>query len=245
MRLASADALLRSELAEPGTTPGGEFRVNHLFRPDLDGGLQAYLVRSHSPAATVGIHFHVVDQFQLFVEGGGTFQRHAVAPVTLHYTDAHTTYGPIIAGENGLSFMVLRREPDGGANYMPGARDRRERRPPRSVSKLVPAIDGASGSAVLVADDPDGLAGGVIELAPGGELFAAWSGAERGAGQYLVVLEGSLLADAVELAPLSCVWLDAGEEPVGIFAGRGGCSVALLRFPLARAHGGAASTEDH
>src|SRR3954451_8876249 len=124
----------RPELGEKGTTPSGEFRVFNVFVPELDDDPQAYLVRSHSEHATVGSHFHEHPQFQVFVEGDATFQRHHVAPVNVHFTDAYSVYGPIVAGDDGLSFFVLRPELDAGARYMPGSRELLVRKGRRNLS---------------------------------------------------------------------------------------------------------------
>src|SRR3954470_14747220 len=50
-------------------------------------------------------HFHIVDQFQVVLDGGGTIGRHQLAPYGVHFTRAYTPYGPLIAGaEKGLKF---------------------------------------------------------------------------------------------------------------------------------------------
>jgi hypothetical protein len=146
MRIAPSQELLKPALAEPGTTPGGRFRVTHLIRAEDDHGPQAYVVESDSPNAEVPLHFHVVEQFQVFLAGGGTFQRHEIRPRSVHFTDRFSTYGPIVAGDSGLTFAVLRQEFDPGGNYMPGSRDKLKGRPGRNVEIDTETDSGSPGS---------------------------------------------------------------------------------------------------
>jgi hypothetical protein len=212
---------LRPELAEKGTTPDGEFRVTHVFRPDEADGLQAYLVRSHSDRATVGTHFHEVPQYQVFVDGGGTFQRHEIGPGVVHFTDPYSVYGPIVAGPQGLTFFVLRQQFDGGGHYMPGSRDELVGRPGRNVS--------ADGVGTLIDHDADGVGADVIVVAPG-ETLVTPSPAGTG-GQYLLLLDGSASLDGRDLARWSCVHVGPDEAPLRLTAGAGGCRVAVMAFP--------------
>src|SRR5690349_4353498 len=52
-------------------------------------------------------HFHEVDQFQIFTEGTAMLGKHPIGPVTLHYSDAYTPYGPIVVGQGPAIFYNL------------------------------------------------------------------------------------------------------------------------------------------
>ncbi len=60
------------------------------------------------PNTTLEAHFHRNNQFQVFVEGGGTIGRHALGPVVVHYAGAYTGYGPLVSGPQGLKYFKLR-----------------------------------------------------------------------------------------------------------------------------------------
>lgn len=242
MRVAVADALLRPELAEPGRTPSGRFKVSHLFRSDPGDGPQAYVVESESEHAKVDTHFHVVEQFQVFLGGDGSFQRHQIQPVSVHYTDRYSTYGPIVAGDDGLTFAVLRETFDPGANYMPGSRDKLTGSPGRNVE--IPTA-GTERDAVLL-DEDDGLRVEVQELEPSAPRQVL--DADLGRGTYGMILSGEARIDDVNaeegraheamgphggqvLGPRSCFFVGSGEPPVVLWAGPAGCRLLIMGFP--------------
>lgn len=217
------------ELAWHGKTPDGEFRVNDMFVPDDPSDPQAYLVRSFSEHATVGSHFHEHPQFQVFSEGAGTFQRHDVAAVTVHFTDAYSVYGPIIAGDAGLSFFVFRAELDGGARYMPGSRDRLIRRGRRNLSVVLDQdklLD--EGLVTLFADD-DGLLGEVRRGIAGETITLP--DASGSPACYTLVLEGSATFGDGDLDRYSVIHRADRDQPMEVVAGIDGASVLSLRFP--------------
>ena len=59
----------------------------------------------------------------MVVQGGGRLGTHDVGTVAVHYTDAWSAYGPIVAADDGISWFTLRNAWDSGARYMPAARD--------------------------------------------------------------------------------------------------------------------------
>src|SRR3954465_7969791 len=81
----------------------------------------AFLVEKEA-AAIVRPHFHQADQYQVVVQGSGRLGLHEVASVAVHYTDAYSAYGPIIAADEGVSWFTLRNAWDPGARYMPAQR---------------------------------------------------------------------------------------------------------------------------
>jgi hypothetical protein len=80
----------------------------------------AFLVEK-DPRAVVKPHFHQADQYQVVVQGGGRLGHHDVGTVAVHYTDAWSAYGPIVAADEGIAWFTLRNAWDSGARYMPGA----------------------------------------------------------------------------------------------------------------------------
>ncbi len=78
----------------------------------------AFLVEQ-DPGSTANAHYHQQDQFQLVVGGYGTLGLHEVRPVTVHFTGAHTAYGPIRASQDeGVWYFTLRNGFDPGARFM-------------------------------------------------------------------------------------------------------------------------------
>ena len=82
----------------------------------------AFLVEKE-PHAVTKPHFHQADQYQVIVQGGGRLGTHDVGTVAVHYTDAWSAYGPIVAADEGISWFTLRNAWDSGARYMPAARE--------------------------------------------------------------------------------------------------------------------------
>src|SRR5476649_941536 len=85
--------------------------------PDNQDFPQAFLVESEGERLARA-HFHTVDQWQIFVGGNGKMGKHDVAPVTIHYANAFTPYGPLNPGPQGLAYMTLRPKYDPGAQYL-------------------------------------------------------------------------------------------------------------------------------
>jgi hypothetical protein len=71
---------------------------------------QLLLVEQQIPGSKILPHVHGVDQFQVVIGGSGKLGQQSVGPVSLHYTNCFTAYGPIEAGPRGMSYSVLRPE---------------------------------------------------------------------------------------------------------------------------------------
>jgi hypothetical protein len=71
------------------------------------------------PDAVTRPHFHKADQFQVVVAGRGMLGDHDFSDGAVHYTDAYSAYGPIVAGKSGIWWFTLRNRWDPGARYMP------------------------------------------------------------------------------------------------------------------------------
>jgi len=198
------------------------------------GGLfpMAFLVEQ-DPGEVAHAHYHQADEFQVVVAGGGTLGAHSVRPVAVHFAAAHTAYGPICAGAAGLTYLTLRNGFDPGARYMLRAENRAalrsvaERRHREAVG--APLRD--NGTGIVLGPDPDGLGAWRYRLAPAAPLTGP--APEDGAGQYWVVLAGSLQYGGATLGCLSCAFLYPDDPAFATVAGLDGADVLVMQFPRA------------
>ena len=219
------------------------WRCDYLGKPG-DGQLknepQAFLIEMSANEVIVP-HFHEVDQFQVFVAGSGSLGRNkdGAAPLSVHYADHHTGYGPINAGPHGYSYFTLRAKSDPGAHYLhkPGYRealkpsakrhgvasgitlstepvlmDRRE----LAVEPLIPDL--ASG----------GLDASLIRMGPG--MSHTGPDPRATGGQYYLVLNGSLEFDMKNYSKWSTVFLTGEDSPLAFKSGPKGLEALLLQF---------------
>ncbi len=172
----------------------------------------AFLVEQ-DPEAIVGAHYHQADQFQVMVEGSGRLGHHDVASGDVHFAGAWSAYGPLAAGAAGLTYFTLRNGWDPGARYMEFPDNRAALRAlPRRHREQVGAIDGMQR----------------FTLAPG-ECIAA-PDPSRSAGQFWLVLSGTLQCGGQTLPARSCVFLHPHDPPFNAHA-TDTASVLLLQFP--------------
>ena len=221
--------------------PGGPDRpasTNHPFfraTPDTPDAPTAFLAQ-YDPGDKSCTHFHQVDQFQILVQGKGTLGRHAVEPYYVHFSRAYTPYGPLHADERtGWTFMTLRTRYDPGAQRLPGALPMlqavRERKPWQVTSM---AKFPERGAGVRIEQNPDimddrGLYVRSLSMAPGASMVAP-SPAD-GAGQYVIVVKGTLVQDDRARAALTVVYTASNEAPFRIQAGPDGLDALVVNFP--------------
>ena len=192
----------------------------------------AYLV-CQEPGALLHPHFHQADQFQVFVAGSGRIGTHAVAAVTVHFAAAHSPYGPVVAGPEGLQYLTLRRQFDPGAQWMPDEAERlravRGREHRTHTSERIDAH-----AAVLQAGEPCRLtsvvqdsraAAWVVDLGPG----AHWRQDTR-ADSFVYMLAGTAETHGATLGPAACLFASRDEGAIRIAAGPAGARVLLARF---------------
>jgi hypothetical protein len=180
----------------------------------------AFLVEQDA-GEVVGAHYHQADQFQVIVGGGGRLGTHDVAPAAVHFAGAWSAYGPLRAGGAGLHYFTLRNGWDPGARYMEfpdnRARLRGVARRHREVVGETTAI-GADGFCArqfrIVADARE----------DGPEPAA-------GAGQFWLVLSGSLQHGGAVLPARSCVFVHPHEAAFTAVAGGEGAEVMVMQFP--------------
>lgn len=207
----------------------------------------AFLVEKE-PHAVVKPHFHAADQYQVVVQGGGRLGTHDVGTVAVHYTDAWSAYGPIIAADEGISWFTLRNAWDPGARYMPAAREqlraarqrnfqhRESTAPPMPVASAAElARTDALSCVPVIEPTPDGMATWRYRLPPG----ASVSGPDprAGGGQFWIVLSGTAAAGGTAfLPPNSCVFVAPDDGALTMIAGDCGAEALCLQFPLLARH---------
>jgi len=193
----------------------------------------AFLIEQ-PPHASLHTHWHGENQFQVFVQGSGSIGKDTLGPYTVHYAGAYTGYGPILAGDNGLSYFTLR------AVYELGSKKKIEdmvRGPKRHAvggphtplsAQALRAITEVQ-TLDLIALAPDGLCARVLRIPPGGSvrgLAPAGSG-----GQFYKVLEGGLADDGRTLGHWETVFLSADEPALDVRASADGLEVLFLQLP--------------
>jgi hypothetical protein len=201
----------------------------------------AFLVEKEA-AAIVHPHFHQADQYQVVVQGSGRLGRHDIASVAVHYTDAYSAYGPIVAADEGVSWFTLRNAWDPGARYMPEhrrllreARARHQHReatcgplPPLTERELI-ALSAPAGGAVI-AETADGL-GTWRYTVP---AFGSVTGPDpvSGGGQFWLVSAGSASVTGGALLPVqSCIFVAPEDAAATLHAGPGGADLICMQFP--------------
>jgi hypothetical protein len=196
---------------------------------------QAFLVEQ-DPGTVIEPHFHLENEFQVMVAGSGSLGRHAVEPVSVHYAGAHTGYGPITAGSDGLHYFTLRARMDSGAQFLPGARDKMQRVPKRHLlgnplrPSHAPELSARREPEVVSILEPetDGIAAWMLRV-PAGR--ASTPPVHPGGGRFLVVIGGMLELNGERLPRLSTAFMSAEESVPPLRAGSDGLEVLVLQFP--------------
>jgi hypothetical protein len=231
--LEKARAERRHHVLPNGT---GYWRNGLIASPGEDAvAPQAFLVEQ-DPGTVIEPHFHLEDEFQVMVGGSGSLGRHAVQAVVVHYAGAHTGYGPITAGSDGLAYFTLRSRMDTGAQFLPGARDKMARVPKRHL--LGPAVRPSEASALAACRQPEVIT--IVE--PQADGIAAWmlripadknsvAPVHPGGGRFLLVIGGVLELNGERLPRLSTAFVSAEESMPLLRAGGEGLEVLLLQFP--------------
>ncbi len=214
--------------------------------PPADGLLypMAFLVEKE-PHAVVKPHFHQADQYQVVVQGGGRLGTHDVGTAAVHYTDAWSAYGPIVAADDGIAWFTLRNTWDPGARYMPAAREqlraarvrnfqhREAASPPMPVAS--PAGRNSTASFPVLAEAPDGMMTWRYQLPASGALLGP--DPSSGGGQFWIVLAGAASHPGSEmLPPNSCIFVAPQDQGLALTAGPEGADTLCLQFPRLARH---------
>ncbi len=198
---------------------------------------QAFLVEQ-TPNWTLPTHFHQEHQFQVFVAGGGTIGRNPVEKLAVHYASPHTGYGPLVSGDQGISYFTLRAVGDTGAWYLPEQREALLLRIRKQQAHGLPSsyIGPAQLKALdqpfqeeLIEPQDGGLAAWLVRL-PADRQAAPPALAEAGGGRFYVVTQGSLRHAGDELDALAAVFVSS-DEAIQLHAGGAGLEVLVLQFP--------------
>jgi hypothetical protein len=204
---------------------------------------QVLLVEQPLPGSKILPHFHGVDQFQVVVGGDGKLGQHVVGPISLHYTNRFTGYGPIEAGPRGMSYYVLR--PGlavSGSHYLhvPEERAKMTRGGKRYFMSGNLAV--ATREALMDLRGPQlnrlvgvqegedaGLFADMLLLPP----RAAYVGADpqTGGGQVFLLLQGILKHHHATLLAPASVALTREEAALAFTAGAEGAQVLMLQYP--------------
>jgi len=224
---------------------GWVVRTDFMGAKEIDGP-QAFTVQ-YEPARLSTAHFHETDQFQIIVDGSGKLGRHTVGRYAVHFSRAFTPYGPLASDDvpEGMTFLTLRRHGDPGAQKFPESKarlrevaDRQPWQMTHTVSFDAAAATGVQPVAALTNDQ--GLRTYAITLAPQTEQRAP--APAGGDGQFIVILEGSLLHDNREYRGLAVVSVDPNENAFQLRAGAKGLKGVVLNFPVPGAKPAMAAT---
>jgi hypothetical protein len=177
-------------------------------------------------------HYHLADQCQVFIDGSAKMPAHDVVPVTLHYADAYTPYGPIEVGKGGLTYFNFRSRADVGAQYMPESRKQIAIKGGREIAVSCRLGLGVEVETLrletLIDLQEDNLAAYEMIAAPGVQLIDSIA---AGSGRFLLVLDGELELAGKTLSKHSVAYAAAGDRFGRRVAGPAGAHVVEIQFP--------------
>lgn len=200
---------------------------------------QAFLVEQ-DPHWTLPTHFHQEHQFQLFIGGSASLGRHILPDLTVHYASPHSAYGPLISGQQGVSYLTLRAITDHGAWVLPERRKNLLTHIPKIQAHAAPSthLDDealrklSQTEQEMLMDPRTGGTGAWILRLPAGASAPAPESMTSNAGRFHVLTRGQMCLRNHWSSALTIVWADA-DEPIDIRAGNQGAEIITLQFPLA------------
>ena len=179
------------------------------------------------PGYAMRPHFHAVDQFVLVVGGSGHLGKRPLRPGSVQYARAYTPYGPLVAGEEGLTWMLFRAQTDKTMIYAPAPAHLRKNRKPR-MEVVDVALDRAESETLLGPCD-DGLQVSRHIVPPGSAI--EFSTPPSSGGRVAVVLSGEIRIDGQSYPQRSCMFGLAGDTAVEIRSGHVVADLLFLTFP--------------
>ncbi|MBL24846.1 MAG: hypothetical protein CMM48_13215 [Rhodospirillaceae bacterium] len=195
-----------------------------------------------NPHEAIKTHFHGVSMFQLFIAGSGTLGNRQIPlrPLTIQYKDHHTAYGPVTAGEHGLSFVALRMYcGDSRPIYIHNRKEAKEKLRPSTRRNLTSDQIGFSIEPVLqvreevswetALEAEDGMSAKVVRLGP--HMTEQAPDPKAAGGYYLFVGNGTMIHDGEELGHWSMAVVENSEEEFEIKAGDKGLEALVLQYP--------------
>lgn len=182
-------------------------------------------------------HFHHNNQFQIFIEGEGKIGARTAQPVTVHYADAYTAYGPITAGDDGIKYFTLRSRYEEGGVYVSNAEGKWPAGPRRHATSKPVAMREIGElrcletveRSVLVPRSDEGLLVESLSLPPAVPLPTVEMGSA--VGQFHFVLRGALRAGDILLAENESMFVSADESRPAMKAGPDGLQLLILAMP--------------
>jgi rubredoxin len=216
-----------------GTTLGTEFFDGSEGKPHA-------AMLEFSPGRSSTPHFHAVDQFQISIKGRAKMGRHDMETYGVHFSRAYTPYGPFVSDKDvglvcfNLHSLVDRRW---RANHLPQEAEALRQVPNRNPWQITThARFPATHQEDVVLQDISGLQD---EFGLGGYSLSMKSNARcktpdcsRGEGQYLVLVEGSILHEEKELKAPALVFVYPQERAYEARAGASGARALVINFPV-------------
>ena len=162
--------------------------------------------------------------------------------MAVHYTDAYSAYGPIVAAQEGVSWFTLRNAWDPGAQYMPkqrqqlrDARARHQHReatcgplpplPEQDLTALTTATE-----MPVIAETADGLGTWRYTVPPNGSVTGP--SPSTGGGQYWLISAGSAATAGSAFLPVrSCIFVPPEDHAATLIAGATGADLLCMQFP--------------
>lgn len=189
-------------------------------------GFQAYLVQQKAPVLRP--HYHEVDQFQIVVAGTGKLGGHVAAAGTVHYSDAYTSYGPIMTTEpEGLSYFTLRLDPAIGINFMPESRAKRGT--PGGEHFTCQVATGSGTGLGLLAETRRGAQAWTLHVPVGAPLERAALAPLHGRG-YAIVLAGEIVLGGRLLPERTVIPFTEPSTLAGMRTEGGVATLAVVTF---------------
>lgn len=189
---------------------------------------QVFLAEILTPNAFERAHFHEIDQFQIFLGGGGQFGKAPIEPVMVQYADAWTPYGPLIGGPEGYSFLTVRRQSSAGALYIPESRQKRKSLGGRQVSQTFKPheLDSPGTWNPILGPYDDGVAAYGIVLGAGERTRVPDADVE----QFCVVVDGTLRVNGLDHPTASTIRTGTPEKEPEVEAGARGSTLVVVNF---------------
>ncbi|MDP3139867.1 MAG: hypothetical protein Q8N17_26460 [Burkholderiaceae bacterium] len=197
---------------------------------------QAFLVEQ-AAGCTLRTHYHTEHQFQLVAAGGGTMGQHELQPLMVHYASPESGYGPIIAGDKGLSYYTLRAVATQETLFLPESRPIMRAGLKKKHAYAGPVAPSAPGDLAartervvetLMTGD-EGLGAWMARLPARAEVDEAsspWTQA-----RYYYVAAGEIEWSGEVLTRGAMVYADARPDVFSARAGASGAEVLVMQFP--------------
>ena len=204
---------------------------------DLEACPQSYLIKQ-LPNITNPLHFHSQNQFQVFIEGSGSFGRHEVLPYVVHYAGAYTGYGPIIAGDEGLQYLTLRSSRDLGAKFLPAQMEFFKKGPkhhytsPSIIAEEQTVLNEITQEDLtwIHQDEHSHLGVGVLKIPRHQEYLVQVP--EHIAGLFFVIMQGCVLANDSLLMKNENLYIPGDITTYRVQTGEESVQILWLQMPL-------------